>query len=458
MRILLVRPPRIKQAITLGSFMFSEPLGLEMIYGVLKKDHQVRIFDMMIEENLLKELQDFAPEIVGITSLCIDVEKVISIAKKIKEFDDNITTLVGGTQSFLSPESFFDEDIDHIFKYTTKENLIQLMNGLENNKVDNIEGILSRSLSYHDTGQKRRNEYLSPDRESTEKYRNLYSYFGYRPAAIMELGTGCSKACDFCLRWRIEGAKEEIIDRDIWMNDLLSIKEPTIMFIDNDLFTDDGKVNELIEVIKENGIKKNFIAYGSVAGILRYKDQVEEMASLGLKALLVGYETFNDKELINYRKISTTDENREAAEFLKTLKIDVWASFMAHPDWDREDFKSFRRYIKELAPEISSINPLTPFPGLPMYEKYRDRLLYGADDYDKWSFGQVMIKPSKMTLKFYYKELLKTYIYINLALNRNTEMIKKYGLHNMMRIIKGSIGASVKYIRLMYGSKSNLPD
>ena len=35
MKILLVRPPRIKQAITLGNFMFSEPLGLEMIrkYG-----------------------------------------------------------------------------------------------------------------------------------------------------------------------------------------------------------------------------------------------------------------------------------------------------------------------------------------------------------------------------------------------------------------------------------------
>ncbi|WP_422484923.1 B12-binding domain-containing radical SAM protein [Gudongella sp. DL1XJH-153] len=458
MRILLVRPPRIKQAITLGSFMFSEPLGLEMIYGVLKKDHQVRIVDMMIEEDLLKELQDFSPEIVGITSLCIDVEKVIYIAKKIKEFDENIKTLVGGTQSFLFPESFFHEEIDHIFKYTTKENLLQLMQSLKDNKVDIIDGILSRSLSYHDTGQKGRSQYLSPDRESTEKYRNLYSYFGYRPAAIMELGTGCSKTCDFCLRWRIEGAKEEIIDRDIWMNDLLSIKEPTIMFIDNDLFTDDEKVKELIEVIRENGIKKNYIAYGSVAGILRHKEQVEEMASLGLKALLVGYETFSDKELINYRKKSTTDENREAAAFLKILEIDVWASFMAHPDWDRQDFKSFRRYIKELAPEISSINPLTPFPGLPMYEKYRERLLYVADDYDKWSFGQVMIKPSKMTLKAYYKELLKTYIYINIALNRNTEMIKKYGLFNVLRILGGSIGASSKYIKLMYGSKAKVPD
>jgi len=37
MTILLVRPPRIKQAITLSNFMFSEPIGLEMIYGALKE-------------------------------------------------------------------------------------------------------------------------------------------------------------------------------------------------------------------------------------------------------------------------------------------------------------------------------------------------------------------------------------------------------------------------------------
>ena len=37
MKILLVRPPRIKQAITVSNFMFSEPLGLEMIYGVFSR-------------------------------------------------------------------------------------------------------------------------------------------------------------------------------------------------------------------------------------------------------------------------------------------------------------------------------------------------------------------------------------------------------------------------------------
>ena len=449
MRILLVRPPRIKQAITLGSFMFSEPLGLEMIYGVLKEDHQVKILDMMIQEDLTGELRDFSPHLVGITSLCIDVDRVISLGRECKAFDGEIITMVGGTQTLLFPGSFFDEGIDHIFKFSTRENVLELMDQLEEGRIEVLDGVLSRDLSYHDTGVQGRNEYLPPDRESTSRYRSHYSYFGYRPAAIMELGLGCGKTCDFCLRWRIEGAREEMIREEIWQEDLLSIKEPTVMFIDNDLFSDDGKVDHLISFIQENGIDKNYIAYGSVHGILRHRDKVRKMASLGLKALLVGYETFDDGELSRYRKKSTTDENREVARLLQEIGIDVWASFMAHPDWTREDFRTFRRYIRELAPEISTINPLTPFPGLPLFEKYRDRLLYHVEDYHRWSFGQVMIMPSKMSLRSYYMELLKTYLYINLALNRNTEMIRKYGFVNILRILKGSIGASFKYIRLM---------
>jgi len=44
MKILLVRPSRIKQAITLSDFMFSEPIGLEMIYGALNDYYEVEIF------------------------------------------------------------------------------------------------------------------------------------------------------------------------------------------------------------------------------------------------------------------------------------------------------------------------------------------------------------------------------------------------------------------------------
>ncbi len=450
MKILLVRPPRIKQAITLSDFMFSEPLGLEMIYGVLKKDYQVEIFDMMIETMpLSKKIEMYHPNIIGITSLCIDVNKVIELCMETKQADENIVTVVGGTQTYLNPDAFFNESVDHVFEYTCTENLIEFYNSISLGRIELIDGVRSKSLAYESTGQKRRNEYLIPDRTSTEKYRKEYSYFGYRPAAIIEFGTGCEKVCDFCLRWRIEGAKEKLINLDITKQDLLNIKEPTIMFMDNDFFASEEKLKTFINIVRQLKLKKNYVMYGSVKGIIEYEEYVNELSKLGLKAVLVGYETFSDVEMVKYLKKSTTSDNFKAAEILSNLKIDVWASFMAHPDWNKSDFKQFRRYINELKPQITSISPLTPFPNLPMYKEYENRLLYPMDDYEKWSFGQVMIKPSQISLRTYYYELLKTNLYVNILVNKNTDTIKKFGIINIFRILLGSLKAAKKYVLLM---------
>ena len=450
MKILLVRPPRIKQAITLSDFMFSEPLGLEMIYGVLEENHEVEIFDMMIEnQSLSDKIIEYNPQVVGITSLCIDVIKVLELCKETKEINSSIITAVGGTQTYLAPESFYNNNVDYIFEYTTKDCIKEFFSSLNNDETPSIDGIRARVSSYSPKGKKGRNEYMLPDRSSTEKYRHEYSYFGFRPAAIMEFGTGCEKVCDFCLRWRIEGAKEKLIDIELTKNDLRNIKEPTIMFIDNDFLCSEEKLTTFINIVRELNLKKNYIMYGSTKGVILYEKYLKKLSEIGLKALLVGYETFSDDELIKYHKSSSTDDNLKAAEILRRYNIDVWASFMAHPDWDKNDFSSLRRYIKKLKPQITTISPLTPFPGLPMYEKFEDRLLYSREDYERWSFGQVMIKPSKISLKAYYYELLKTNLYVNTFINKNTEMINKFGIISIFRILKGSLKAVKKYMALM---------
>lgn len=102
--------------------------------------------------------------------------------------------------------------------------------------------------------------------------------------------------------------------------------------------------------------------------------------------------------MTDYRKKSNTHDNLKAARILEQLGIDVWASFIAHPDWSKEDFGKLRSTVSLLKPQISSINPLTPFLNLPLYDKYKDRLLYPSEDYKSWSFGQVMIRPSKLSL------------------------------------------------------------
>lgn len=465
MKILLVRPPRIKQAITVSDFMFAEPLGLEMIYGQLEENYTVEIFDMMVEKvSLTSKLTQYLPDAVGITSLCIDVHAVLRLCREAKAFNSNMITLVGGTQAFLNPMSFAEDSVDYIFEFVDESNVKQLFAQLANvnserdemeEKISLIQGVRTRFKGFASNGLKGRNKYLLPNRESTSRYRGEYSYFGYKPAAILEYGTGCQKGCEFCLRWRIEGYEENLIERNLLIEDLQSVQESTIMLVDNDFFANEQKIRTFFDLIRELNLQKNFIVYASVKGILSYEPLVREFKELGLKAVLVGYESFNDSELADYRKKSGTNDNLKAARILEELGIDVWASFIAHPDWSRADFRKFRNTVSLLRPQIATVNPLTPFPNLPLYQKYKDRLLYLAEDFESWSFGQVMIRPSQMSLKRYYYELLLTNLHINLIINRKTEMINQYGFRRIVKLALGSSRTFFKYCRLMLSSSSD---
>jgi len=452
MKILLVRPPRIKQAVTLGEFMFCEPIGLEIVYAVLKDKHEIKILDLMIEKDRLEEeCKNFMPDTVGITSLCIDVNMVKDIADKVKAIDNSIVTFVGGTQAFLNPNSFFHDSIDHVMKYTTRKNLNELIDCIaKSKKVSLIDGIHSKENMYESTKVVGRNEYIIPDRSSTQKYREHYSYLGYKPCAIMQTSLGCSKNCDFCLRWRIEGNKECDIDLEIILKQIQEIKEPSIMFYDNDFLNNKERLEAFCDLLEKNNIKKNFICYGSVKSILSHPETIKRVAKSGLKAVLVGYETFSQKEMETYKKKSTTEDNLKASITLKEIGIDCWASFILHPDWNKKDFKTFRRYIKKLKPEIATFSPLTPFPNLPIFNQYKDRLLFEVEDYEQWSFGKVAIQPSKISLRRYYFEMLKTILFVNLFANSASYMVKRFGFRTLFRITKGSMKVMLIYIKLMF--------
>ncbi|ATW25036.1 B12-binding domain-containing radical SAM protein [Candidatus Formimonas warabiya] len=451
MRILLVRPGRRKQAITLGEFMFSEPIGLECVFTLLKDDHEVRILDLMAgAEDFLTECGRWKPDAVGFTSLCIDVPGVLELAARAKGFQERVITLVGGTQALVAPESFFCPDMDHVVEYTTAENLGHLFACLERGeKVPLLDGIRSRTHHFQGTGVPGINAYIRPDRTATEKYRSHYSYFGFKPAALMQTSRGCSSMCHFCMRWVIEGNREKDEPLEAIMAQIEEIKESSIMIFDNDFLYNRDRLEKFCDLLEARGIKKNFICYGSVRSILANGPTMKRLRDNGLRAVLVGYESFSNEELAGYHKKATRETNLTAAGILKEYGIDCWASFILHPDWGGDDFKELRKYLKSLRPEISSLTPMTPFPGSSLYHKYRDRVIYPKEEYHRWSYSIVSILPKKISLRRYYFEVLITNLYVNLMLNHASYLVRKFGWRTLFRVAKGSGKFLVIYLRLM---------
>ena len=64
MRILLVRPPVPEHTIGLKHVMVCEPLELEYV-AAGAEGHEIKIFDMILEKGLDKQLRTFRPDIVA---------------------------------------------------------------------------------------------------------------------------------------------------------------------------------------------------------------------------------------------------------------------------------------------------------------------------------------------------------------------------------------------------------
>lgn len=457
MKVLLVRPHINKKITTVKKFMFGEPLGIECVITILKElGHEVLLVDFMAEShrNLKRYLKNFRPDVVGFTSQCSDITNVLYLAEKTKKYNNKITVIVGGIQATITPEAYFNRHVDYVFKSTTRENYKALMEQIENKTDEEIMGIFSKKLQYQSTLPSCQNEYVKPDREASRKYRHKYKYGGYQPYATIQTSYGCRNHCTFCIRRKLEGpgVTERPIEEVV--KEIAELKEDTVMICDSDFLINEERLVRFLDIVEKENIKKTYICYGSVNSILEKEALFERLSRNGVKAVIVGLESFSDAFLKSYNKSATLDDNYKAVQVLKRNGIATWGTFILHPDFSKEDFKTFRKYLKYLQPEMISFTPLVPHFLTPLYKQYEDRLIYPRDDYEKWSFGDVIIYPSKMSLRRYYFEVLKIGVPANFNLCTIKYCLRTFSFKQNFGLIFGFDQILKVYLKNMFkGSK-----
>lgn len=439
MKVLLIRPHLNKKITSVKKFMFGEPMGIECVSTILKEQgHYVLLVDFMVEShrNLKKYISKFKPDVVGLTSQCSDITNVLYLAEKTKKINPNIKVIVGGIQATITPEAYFSRYVDYVFKSTTRENYKKLMEQIKNDTNEEIMGIYSKKLQYQNMLESCQNEYVKPDREMSRKYRKHYKYGGYQPYATIQTSHGCRNHCTFCIRRKLEGKLTERPINEV-VREISEIKEDTIMISDSDFLINEKRLIKFCELLEKKKIKKTYICYGSVNSILEKEYLFERLSKNGVKAVIVGLESFSDVFLKKYNKAATLDDNYKAVEVLRKNGIATWGTFIIHPDFSKEDFKNFRRYLKYLKPEMISFTPLVPHFLTPLYKQYKDRLIYPRDDYEKWSFGDVIIYPSKMSLRQYYFEVLKLGVPANFNMTTIKYCLRTFSFKQNFKLIFG---------------------
>ena len=206
-----------------------------------------------------------------------------------------------------------------------------------------------------------------------EKY-----FIGYlkHPYVSLYTGRGCKSRCTFCLwpqtvgghRYRTRSVGN-VVEEIRWAKAAMpQVKE---FFFDDDTFTDDRPRTEAIaRELGKLGVTWSCNAKANVP-----RETLKVMRDNGLRLLLVGYETGNQKILHNIKKGMRVDVARRFTKDCHELGITIHGTFiLGLPGETRETIAETINFAKEINPHTIQVSLAAPYPGT---ELYRDALEHG---------------------------------------------------------------------------------
>ncbi len=440
MKILLIEPA--KSPLTIGGedvFVY-EPLALEYVAAGVARDHDVRILDLRIEKDLQGILRDFCPDIVGITSYTVHVNTVKNLFVEIKGWNSKVLTIVGGHHATMVPEDFVSPFIDLIVIgegiFAFKEIITRFGRGEGFQGIPGIAFTKGDHLIKTDhPPEVELDAFPFPNRKLTAKYRKQYYSEWMKPLASIRTSKGCPYRCNFCALWKLTGGRYLKRKPEKVLEELSGIDEAFVFFADDESLVDAPRMKVLARLIKEAGIRKRYFLYGRSDTIAKNPELLEMWREIGLERVFVGLEFFRDEDLKYIRKGSTTGDNEKAVRILQSLNIDIYASFIVRPEFNKEDFIGFRQYCRRLGLSFASFAMLTPLPGTDFYEEVKAQLI--TDNYDYFDFIHTLL-PTVLPLKEFYEEFYNLYKKGVPFSKQFRLVLKKYPLQEIPFLMKKS--------------------
>ncbi len=412
MKIVMVRPRPSPETIGLQHLMIVEPLELEILSALKRDTDSVVIVDMILEKEPFESfIVKHKPDVLCITGYITNVSTVLSYCESAKRISDKIISIAGGVHCEVCPEDFDHESVDFRVVRNAAVIFTDLLNHIEN-KSELPRGVLRKNESLAGvTLPPYQFSVPFPDRNSVARYRDKYFYIFHDKVALLKTSFGCPYQCSFCFcRIITEGRYHQRPLGEV-IQEIEQIRETEIYIVDDDFLFDRKWLISFISEIKSKNIRKHYLVYGRADFIANNPDIMHDFAMIGLRTVIVGFESFSDKELSNYNKKIPVDMYKDTMAVLHREKIDVFATIIIPPEWDKSDFKNMVAVIKSLGIHFVNLQPLTPLPKTEVSFP-EDQIIIAKTDYPQWDLAHVSVRPAKLSVSDFYKEIVKAYISI----------------------------------------------
>ncbi|HXZ68799.1 MAG TPA: hopanoid biosynthesis associated radical SAM protein HpnJ [Alphaproteobacteria bacterium] len=206
---------------------------------------------------------------------------------------------------------------------------------------------------------------------------DVTKYFGgylKHPYVSFYTGRGCKSRCTFCLwpqtisghRYRVRSIPH-VMEEVLWIKkNLPEVKE---IFFDDDTLTDNiPRVEALSKELAKHNIVWSCNAKANVP-----RKTLEILKENGLRLLLVGYESGNQKILINIKKGLRVDVARRFTKDCHELGIKIHGTFiLGLPGETKETIQETLNFAKEINPHTIQVSLGAPYPGTFLYNQAKE--------------------------------------------------------------------------------------
>ncbi len=403
---------------------------------------EVKLIDCIAEkmstDGLIKKIEEYAPDlIVSITGFeCFeeDMDELRAIRSRIP---GPVIILFGHYATHFPEETLKHSWADYVILGEPDLIFAEMLDALDEKKpIDEVQGIayMGDGRLVKQGGEQRiknTNELPIPcyDLLPANKY---YEPLLASPFGMIQTARGCPYSCNFCVKsYGTELTKltaERIIEEiKIWQS-LFGTK--SIRFIDDTFTVSSKRVIELCQMMVAQNIKVEWACLSRTDNIKR--EMVQWMKKAGCKRIYFGMESGSQRMLDMYQKNIVTDEALTAFTICREEGVEAAAFFMSgHPHETEADFIETKKFVTQSDLHFASFNPLTPYPGTPMFEELKQAIEFNIYPYvNEWK-DKTIYDDFARRKKIFYKSfyIRPHYFYKNLtSLTKNINDFARYAV------------------------------